>query len=152
MAYFINHLLLRNERLFVQSVFFYALLISVPFFGYSWFFYKKNDASFIDYAIITPSNHSYLDGKKILVLGDDLSPYQNAYPATGFLNPKISKMYLKDTKSMENMHHVLRQFQMDSPEWVIDNEEVFLSMAPFYPTLNYNQIKPGIFELQSSKP
>jgi hypothetical protein len=148
MAYLINHLILRNERMFVQSVFFYALLISVPFFGYSWFFYKKNDASFADYAIVTPSGTAATEGKKILVLGDDLSPYQNAYLATGYLNPRLSKEYLGNLEDLESMHHVLVQFHKDAPKLVMDDGEVFSSMLPYYPTLTYRQLRPGVFELQ----
>ncbi len=151
MVYLINHLILRNGRLFVQSVFFYALLISVPFFGYSWFFYKNNDASFTDYAIVTPSGQPFLDGKRILVLKDDLSLYQNAYPATGYLNPRLSKLFLNDVENLENMHRTMVQFHRDPPEWVIDNGKVFSSMLPYYPILNYREVRQGVFELEAAK-
>ncbi|WP_157971949.1 hypothetical protein [Pleomorphovibrio marinus] len=150
MVFFINHLILRNERLFVQSVLFYALLISVPFFGYSWFFYKKNDKSFSDYALKIEEKHAIGNGSKLLVLGKDLAYYHSASPATGFLNFNLSKKHLLEVEDFDKMHVTMANFQKDPPEWVIDQEGVFSSILPYYPILQeaYTPRRPGIYELK----
>ncbi|HSI75828.1 MAG TPA: hypothetical protein VK957_08030 [Lunatimonas sp.] len=150
-TYYLVHLLWVSKRKYKQRVIFYAYLLIIPLIGYGWLYLKKNEfEAFSSYAIIGKDRHQIQDGARVLVLGKDLGYYQNAVPATPFINIGLAKQYLHDMEDYGKKTKVFRHFMEESPQFIIDEEGVFAQILPYFPQLEqrYELVSDGIYQLK----
>ncbi|EON77021.1 hypothetical protein ADIS_2470 [Lunatimonas lonarensis] len=134
-AFYTVHYLNSIRRPVFQSALFYLILLGMPFIGVSWFFYKKNDPTYHQYAVMEGPEYAITKGTNVLVLGKDLGYYREASLATPYLNFAMAKPYLENRRDFGQMAKINRFFVEEQPEWVIDEEGVFGAMLPFYPQI-----------------
>lgn len=134
-TYYIVHFLASLKKEYAQSLLFYTLFLGIPFIGYSWLFYKKNDQTFYNYALQSGESYSFTEGAKVLVLGNDLGYYQHASLATPYLNYAMAKPFLTDLGTYQRKAEVYRHFSDDKPEWVVDEEGVFSELLLLFPQM-----------------
>jgi hypothetical protein len=94
--------------------------------------YNKVDSIRYD-NLVVPRNNTGLEGKKILVLEDDLSYFQLNRQATPYLNWRLSEDVFRNSDYYENVTEVYRSFKLDPPDLVIDRENLlkpFLERSP----------------------
>ena len=130
-AFFLTHyfLLLRN-KFFVEVVFivFFATIIVV---NYGTFYYDKIPRYLIDYQDLLVKSTDYdelVDGKKILVLGDNLHLYKNATLAGPYLNWQTSSRHLTRPEYYDNLTTIYQNFVQDLPEVIIDEKAVITTL------------------------
>jgi hypothetical protein len=83
-------------------------------------------------------------GKKILVLGDDLSIYQKAQLATPYLDWQLSSQQLLAIDYFDNLTEVYNNFSQDMPQIVVDLENVMPQLQSRIPLLeSAYQLQPG---------
>lgn len=63
-------------------------------------------------------------GRHVLVIGDDLSAYQENRPATPYLNWDLAKYDLKNLDDYDAVINVYDHFRKNPPEYIIDHEAV----------------------------
>jgi hypothetical protein len=79
--------------------------------------------------------HAVSDGKKILVLGEDLGYYQKASLATPYLHYRLSKIHLENSQSLEQTAEIFQNFQEEKPEIIVDEEGIFRGILEKIPLL-----------------
>ncbi|WP_225444127.1 hypothetical protein [Echinicola arenosa] len=146
LTYFIAQIFiyLINKR--QLNILLYSFLILVPAVGYSWAIYKIQPEKSWNYTLKKPTP---AEGKKILVLGDEISAYQNTQIASPFLNYRLSKRVLTNFSSHEKMIEVYLDFQKERPEVIYDQEGTFKELTKHIPALAdlYRETSDGVFKL-----
>ncbi|WP_373521339.1 hypothetical protein [Aquiflexum sp.] len=147
LAYFITFLFVAFKKGTPIKILAAIFVIGIPMIGYSWTFLQINSGKINSYAIKISEKHSITEGKKVLVLGEDLGFYHNASLATPYLNYRLSKINLQDHRSLEKTALIFQNFQKEKPDLIVDEEGVFGGLMEKMPLL-YNQftlIKPNIY-------
>lgn len=91
---------------------------------------------------------SYIKEKRIIVLGSGLSEYQNNYPATPYLNWNLARYDLENLDRYDNVINILRNFEQDPPEYIIDRQQIVPKLFQRIPALSrkYKAIAKGIYQ------
>ncbi len=76
-----------------------------------------------------------INGKKILVLGEDEGEYLNNFAATPYLNWSLSVYDFENLDSFESVIHIYNNFEKDPPEFVIDKEGIMPKLFERLPKL-----------------
>lgn len=125
LAYFITHFFTIAKTRLAQNVMGYSLFLVIPLIGYSWTFYLINDNSFSKYKLETPETYKMPDGEKLMVLGDDMAPYQTTSMASPYLNFRLTAIYFERMGEMKRKTRFYQDLKKEQPEIIIDEAEVF---------------------------
>ncbi|MFT4032551.1 MAG: hypothetical protein QM669_09025 [Siphonobacter sp.] len=89
-----------------------------------------------------------IKGKKILVLGDDIGEYLNNYPATAYLNWNLARFDLERLDNYDSVVNILKNFQQDPPEYLIDRKNLAPELFRRIPALarQYHDLGNGIYK------
>lgn len=150
-TYYLVHLFWISKSKYKQIPIFYTYLLVIPTIGYGWLFLRKNEpAAFSTYAVIAEDRHQLQHGVRVLVLGKDLGYYQDAVPATPFINIGLAKQYLEDLEDYGKKAKVFSHFMEESPNFIIDEEGVFADILPYFPQLEqrYDLVSEGMYQLK----
>ncbi|MEX0882854.1 MAG: hypothetical protein WDZ72_05210, partial [Cyclobacteriaceae bacterium] len=148
LTYFINHILVLNQKRLVQNVIFYSYLMLIPFMAYSWSFYKTNDDSFENYIIKTAEKHELPLKTSVMVLGNDIHYYLRSEPASPYINFPLSHMYLQAQEENEKLLRIYRDITSENPGYIIDPNGLFKLWMEKIPKLNerYQEEVEGRFK------
>jgi Family of unknown function (DUF6427) len=91
---------------------------------------------------------SYIHKKRIILLGDGMSEYTNNYPATPYTNWKLARFDLENLDSYESVINILKNFEQDPPEYIIDRMNIVPRLFHRIPLLSrkYQQVEKGIYK------
>lgn len=151
LTYYLVHLFWVSKNKYRQTMIFYSYLFLFPFLGYGWLYLKKNNPDeFSTYAVIAADHSVLRKGASVLVLGSDLSYFQEAIPATPFINFGLAKHYLEDLEDYEKKTRVFRHLIEESPQFIVDEEGLFARILPYFPVLElrYERISEQIYQLK----
>lgn len=86
--------------------------------------------------------------RQIVVLGNGLNEYQNNFPATPYLNWNLARYDLENLDRYNNVINILRNFEQDPPEYIIDRQAVVPKLFQRIPALSrrYRQVGEGIYQ------
>ncbi len=86
-------------------------------------------------------------GKRIIVLGDALSEYLENFPATPYLNWSLARYDLERLDNYDNVINILRNFEQDPPEYIIDRQNLVPKLFTRIPALQrrYRRVGEGIY-------
>lgn len=76
-----------------------------------------------------------INGKKILVLGEDEGEYLSNFAATPYVNWSLSVYDFENLDSFESVIHIHTNFEKDPPEFVIDKENIMPKLFERVPDL-----------------
>jgi hypothetical protein len=87
-------------------------------------------------------------GKRIIVLGDALSEYRDNVPATPYLNWSLARYDLERLDNYDNVINILRNFERDPPEYIIDRQNLVPKLFGRIPALErrYKRVGEGIYQ------
>ncbi|GAB3650046.1 hypothetical protein GCM10028791_16660 [Echinicola sediminis] len=146
LTYFISQIFIyvRNKK--QSTLLFYLFLLLVLGVGYSWAVYKSQPQKNWNYTLNQPAKNA---NGKIVVLGDEISPYLNARLASPYLNYRLSKRILTSYDSHEKMMEVYLHFITEKPELIYDQEGTFKALIHHLPGLAdlYSEKRKGIYQL-----
>ncbi|WP_373496435.1 hypothetical protein [Aquiflexum sp.] len=147
LAYFITFLFVAFKKGTPIKILAAVFVFGIPMIGYTWTFFQINSGSINSYAIEISEVHRMTDGKRILVLSEDLGYYHNASLATPYLNYRLSKINLQDHTSLEKSAQIFQNFQKETPDLIVDEDGVFGKLLEKMPLLNkqFTLIKPNIY-------
>ena len=85
--------------------------------------------------------------RRIIVLGEALSEYQDNYPATPYLNWSLARHDLERLDNYDNVINILRNFEQDPPEYIIDRQNLVPKLFSRIPALErrYKRVGEGIY-------
>lgn len=115
--------------------------------------YQTGDDDFVQLKNLTlkPNAHIKFKNKKILVLGNGMEEYRNNYAATPYLNWSLAKYELEKLDNYDNVINILRNFEQDPPEVIIDKVNLAPKLFKRIPALNrrYTLIDPNVYQLRT---
>ena len=119
-AFFVSHYLLLINKRWIAEIVFSIFFFSVILFNLGTFFKFFFTADMVTYTDYIVKNNNSWDGKRMLVLGDDMSPYVEAYPATPFLNWQLSEELFRNPEFYDNLTILQKGFSGDIPDIILD--------------------------------
>jgi len=125
MSYFITHFLTISKKKLVQNIIGYSYFLTIPFIGYSWIFSLSKDVSFNSYQINASKNTELPGDKTVMVLGNNLQPYQNSIMASPYLNFRLTEIYFGKMNEMERKTRFYQDLKKEKPDIIIDEAMVF---------------------------
>ena len=149
MTFFMSHMFLNLRRAWLRELLFLLLVLSVTFSGYAIIYRFLPDAAYntpvtsisLDRLMVkTHPQQKELKGKKILVLGDDISYYRNGKLATPYLNWKLSQHHFSHMNQYNIMKEIYENFNRDLPDVIIDEKNYFQQILTPLPVIA-NQYK-----------
>lgn len=154
-AFFISHYFFSFRRKWLAEIVFILFLTGPVFFNlgtaFSWFI----TSSYVDTADYTVGESTWpiAEDRRILVLSDDLTPYENAHAATPFLDFHLSRELFAQPGYYDNLTRIANGFALDMPEVIIDPEGLMEPVFERMPALRtrFEQPQSGVYILQSAR-
>ncbi|MCU0471077.1 MAG: hypothetical protein MUF58_21050 [Arcicella sp.] len=89
-----------------------------------------------------------IQNKRVLVLGNGMEEYKNNYAATPYLNWNLAKYELENLDNYDNVISILRNFEKDSPDIIIDKVNLAPKLFKRIPALErrYKLVEKGIYK------
>jgi len=89
-----------------------------------------------------------IQNKRVLVLGDGMEEYKNNYAATPYLNWNLAKYELENLDNYDNVISILRNFEKDSPDIIIDKVNLAPKLFKRIPALErrYKLVEKGVYK------
>jgi len=89
-----------------------------------------------------------IKNKRVLVLGDGMEEYKNNYVATPYLNWNLAKYSLENLDNYDNVINILRNFEKDSPDIIIDKVNLAPKLFKRIPALarRYKLVEKGVYK------
>ncbi|MBN3584713.1 hypothetical protein JYB64_20145 [Algoriphagus aestuarii] len=146
LTYMITQFFLYLKRGMVSNLSFYLLIFGLPI-GAWWFWQTKVDNPRY---FVTEKLDPTLEGKEIMILGPDISGYQNAKLGGPFLNYALSKVYLNQDRDLPEKARLYQMLQNQEPQLIIDQEGQFEAILNDFPELSrhYAVARKGVFVLK----
>lgn len=153
MAFFIAQGSIMIKKAWKRNLFFQFFVISVLAVNYGTFF---NFASMGDKAHLPDVKTKEvncvvpIEGKRILVVGNNINYYAQSQQATPYLSWRLSRLQLERLNYYDNLVDIYRNFQNDMPEVIIDLQGVMKGVFEKIPLLQQRYIlvdKKGIYAL-----
>ncbi len=142
-AFFLSFYLVVSKKAWVRESFFYLFLGTLFYFGYG----RLTGASeFTGEDRLSVGQETVPSYGKVLVLGDDLAPYETNAVATRFLDWQLSKKYFLDLDSYYNVSQVYSNMMADLPDAIFDQEGVMDKLFVRIPDLK------GLYRVSDSDP
>jgi len=107
---------------------------------------RLNKLKKVDYTGLYPAPskyESFVKGKKILVLDNDLGICKNNGAASYFLNWNLSKEILKEPDYFENVILVQDSFENDKPDIIIDEKDLMKKFFERLPEIKKEYERSG---------
>ncbi|MES2518078.1 MAG: hypothetical protein V4585_08225 [Bacteroidota bacterium] len=89
-----------------------------------------------------------IKNKRVLVLGDGMEEYKNNYAATPYLNWNLARYELENLDNYDNVISILRNFEKDPPEIIIDKVNLAPKLFKRIPALErrYKLVENGVYK------
>jgi hypothetical protein len=110
LAYFITFLFIAFKKGKPIKILAALFIFGIPIMGYTWTFLQISTGKINSYVIEISENHRLTEGKRVLVLGEDIGFYHKASLATPYLNYRLSKINLQDNSSLERTALIFQNF------------------------------------------
>lgn len=152
-AYYLGHYFLLFRRRFLAEITFSLLFLSMILLNYGTYFHFFFAEKYIDTSeyLIVQKEPTELEGKNVLVLGENLEPYHKNTMATPFLSWKLSKRVFSNMEYYDNLTIILAGFKKDMPDIVIDEYDIMPDVVNNIPYLKdrYTQKSKSVYVLNN---
>jgi hypothetical protein len=146
LAFFISHyFLLDRRKLLAELVFmgFVAIILTINY-GALYRLIVPPDILEVQSLIVQPTKwDQVVEGKKILIVGGDPDAYRHAYPAAPYLNWNLSRKHLARASAFDNLSMIYNNFSQDTPEVIIDQENLVPQLFKQMPTIASQYTRQG---------
>lgn len=140
-AYFISHYLLLIRRRWRAETMLWIFILGLLSINFS---SMHGLIQRVDYSALFVKPSSYagrVANQRIMVLGDDFSPFQNNRLGGHFLDWNVSKMYFQEPGYYENLIKVNDAIMQDKPDVIIDPQGYLIPFVERIPALKKNYQK-----------
>jgi hypothetical protein len=150
-AYFITQFFILSRRKLLSDISFIFFVMSIVGISYFTYFEHFGMAKFVDYTPLTikESKHDdLLGGKRIWVIGTEISPYKNSRLASKLYEWNTYKEQLNATAlTNAQLTVVYTDLTLNKPDVIIDQQGIIPSFFPFMPTVSkqYEMRERGLY-------
>lgn len=149
LTYFFSHYLLLIRRKWIAETMLWLLIVSVV--GVSNLALRGSFEK-IDYSKMFAVESRYAQtvrNKRVMVLGDDLPLYAHNTLGGYLLEWRVARDVVENTDHYENVIRLHEQFRKDTPEVIIDEQNLFPGIAARIPALQKMYVKSnGVYWLK----
>ncbi len=145
-SFYLGHLFLSIKRKLLSEVIFLAFFAITLTTNYGMLYRLVVPPGLFEYErmLVTGTQWDQLvKGKKLLIIGDKLDAYLNAYPTTPYLNWNLSRKHLDHINSYNNLSLIYENFLNDMPDVIIDQKQVIPELFRQMPTIASLYTKQG---------
>jgi len=145
-AFYLGHLFLLIKRKILSEVFFLAFFAITILVNYGALYRFVVPPGIFEYERLFVTSTPWdqlVQGKKLLIIGDESDAYLNAYPATPYLNWNLSRKHLSQVNSFNNLSLIYQNFLNDLPEVILDQKQVVPELFRQMPTISSLYTKQG---------
>ena len=146
LAFYITHYLLIIERIILAELLTGLLLsyVVVVNYGALYEFFGIDTVTKSKELFVQPTSYdNRVQGKKILMLGENINVYKNAQLATPYLDWQLSAPKLREAEYYDNLSQVYVNFSKDMPEIIIDETQTMPPLLSRIPRLKDAYQKQG---------
>ena len=141
-VYFINHYLLLINRRWIAETMFWVLVLGVL----SVASLAVSNALPVDYSTLFVKPSSVTESnQKVMVLSDDLTPFQQNKPAGYFLEWSLAEPVFHDPTYYQHVVQVAAALQNNPPDLVIDPQNKLAAFMPYLPDIQKKYKHEGIY-------
>ena len=115
---------------------------------------RLNKIKQVDYTGLYPTAskyESFVKGKKVLILDNDLGIYKTNKPASYFLNWNLSKEILEGPDYFENVIFVQDSFEKDKPDIIVDEKDLMKKFFERLPELKKQYERSGFIYVRKAR-
>jgi hypothetical protein len=151
MSFFIAQGFVLFRKRWKREAFFAAFFIWVLAFNYATFydFFGMQGRTGLTEVMIKKVHCPVpIEGKSILVVGNDINYYARSRQATPYLEWRLARMQLEQLQYYDNVVDIYKNFRDDMPEVIIDLENVMKNVFEKIPPLQQKYLladKKGIY-------
>ncbi|MEJ2004332.1 MAG: DUF6427 family protein [Cyclobacteriaceae bacterium] len=135
-AYYLSHYFLNIRRRWMAEIIFTVFVVSAVLFNlgtFFGFFFTKDFVKTDKYLVEASSYADQTSGKKVLVLGPDMSYYLNAEPSTPFLEWPLAEPVFRELDYYDNLSRIADGIYSDMPDVIIDQQNLMPSLSERIP-------------------
>ncbi len=152
-SFYLSHGLTLLRSRFIAEIVFTVFAVSVLLINYGSLKGFFQLSKLVDYEQILVNDHAWdnqVEGKHILVIGNNLDAYRKAELSTPYFNWDLSRSRLEALDSYNNLAEVYQQLVEDPPEVIIDQQQIVPKLFENMPTIavRYEQKSPGLYVLK----
>jgi hypothetical protein len=153
-AFFISHYFLLIRRKLWTEILFLVFLLSMVFVNWGSHYNLKFLGHYIGNEKMLVQISTLQDvvaGKRILVLGNEVSLYQTARLATPYLDWRIARIHFDALDYYDNITSIYRNIMEDRPEMIIDKEQKMpelISKIPLLGTMYTRTSIEGVYRIK----
>ena len=149
LAYFITSYFLLIRRKWIAEIMIWIFMVGILSTSY---LARYNKFSGVDYSLNFSMSSNYKDrfqAKRIVVLGEDWSLYQQNIPAMGLINWNLSQFIFSDPNN-ENLLIIRSAFDAELPEIIVDESNRLGSFLNRMPDIKSKYKREGVLYIKSS--
>lgn len=142
LTYFISHYMLLIRRKWIAELVIWVFLLST--IGVSTFS-RLRKIKRVDYSalLVHHSKYNFIQGKRVLVLGNDPGLYERNKAASYFLNWNLSQETFNHPEYFEHVIRVDESFEKDPPDVIVDENRLMEKMFARLPRWERHYEKKG---------
>lgn len=123
-VFFGTHFFLIVSRDWMADVAFGVLLVAILFINFSnvYNFYAKPWVNLDNFVLAPATETNGIKNKKMLVAGENLTPYIHNTPATPYLQWKLAERHFNNLDDYVTVTEVYENFRKDMPDVIVDQQ------------------------------
>jgi hypothetical protein len=145
LAYFISHYLLLIRRRFISEAMLWLLIIGLLTVNLT---SRYGRIQRVDFSAMFPKSSEYasaIANKKVMVVGDDISLFQQNKLSGYFLDWDLSRKYFESPDYYENIVKINDSITSDPPDVIVDEVGMMDAVAERIPLVKRNYRKEDTF-------
>lgn len=140
LTYFVSHYLLIIRRKWIAETMLWVFMGGILLVSN---LTRTGRINWVDYSNMVVPEHNEVVGKRVMLLGHDLSVYQHNSLGGYFLNWSLSRDVVSGTDYFENVETVWESFQQNPPDVIIDREGLVPALFRRLPSVAKDYKKQG---------
>jgi hypothetical protein len=140
-SFYIAHFLLLIRRRRFAEISFWILLVSTTSVAYLSRYNKIGAIAYTNLLVTQPA--AAVDNKKVLVLDNNLSPYQHNTLASGFVNWRLAREIFEQPDYYDNIILINQSLSSDWPEVIVDPAHVMPGIFKRIPAVKDKYVSSG---------
>lgn len=147
-AYFVTHFFILSRKKLLSGISFIVFIVSIIGVSYFAYFGTSNFMSYKPLSIQKSRYDNLLKGKKLWVIGNDLSLYKNSRLGSKFYDwNTYGNQLVQNELNSSQVALVFKDLITNAPDVIVDQQGIIPAYFPFMPIVSqqYEMLEKGIY-------